>query len=261
MIKINASMDVSGFQKSLTELAGLKKDVPKVLRRVAGNVVKDCVKLTPPFGGAPSSESFNAQRQVGYRSVENDLNKLFKDIDELDVIRNAQPKAVGSRIEKYARQGNSQAVVKMLNSIKIKAVEFAHIPTKELHLLYRTAYGKTRDLRGASIFIKTGLPAYIRSVKKRVGGAKHGWATAVSKLGIKAIPAWIKNQNTPSGSCDIRGEGTERMEITFENNVPYIQRRGRDLRIVKEAFRSTSVRLAKEVQMLMDARMRKAKRA
>ena len=261
MIKINASMDVSGFQKSLTELAGLKKDVPKVVRRVAGNVVKDCVKLTPPFDGAPSSESFNTQRKAGFRAVSNDLNKLFKDVDELEIMKEATKKSIGSRLAKLVKKGDSVGVVRLLNDIKIKAIGFTHTPERDAHLLYRNSYGRTRDLRGSSFFISTGLLAFIKSVQKRVGTAKHGWLKAISILGIKGIPAWIKNQSGATGSCAIKGEGTDKIEVTFENNVPFIQRKGRDLKIVKEAFKSTGVRLAKEVESLIAARMRKAKRA
>ena len=254
-------MDTTSFQRSLNELAGLKKDVPKIVRRVASNVVKDCVKLTPPFGGAPSSESFNEQRKSGNRAVENDLRKLFKDIDELQIVKDAEKKSVGWRLMKLAKKGDSQAIVKFLNSIKIKAVDFAKAPDRESHLLYRTKYGKTRDLRGASFFVLGGLEKYIKSVQARVGTAKHGWLAAINALGIKAIPAWIRNQSGYVGRCKIEGEGTDKFSVTFENTVPYIQRKGRDLQIVKEAFKSTGYRLRKEIESLLDARMQKAKRA
>ena len=61
--------------------------------------------------------------------------------------------------------------------------------------------------------------------------------------------------------CSITGEGTDKFSVTFENTVPYIQRKGRDLQIVKEAFKSIGYRLRKEIESLLDSRMRKAKRA
>lgn len=261
MIFTRASVSTSGFQRSLNSLLELKKDTPKIVRRVAGNVAKDCVKLTPPFGGNPSTETFNEQRRVGRRAIEKDLGRLFESVRDLDIVKNATKGGAGKRLVKLAREGNTQGVVDLLNGLKIRSQAFEPTPQVEAHLKNRNSLGRVKSITGSPVFVLDGVKDFIAGVQQRIGSAKHGWMAAISTLGVKGIPAWVRNQSTSSGRCVVEGEGTSKFSVMFENTVPYIQSRGRDLSIVKSAFQSTAVRLGKEVQAVLSARMRKAKRA
>jgi hypothetical protein len=260
MIKMSASMNTESFQKSLRSLADLKKDVPKLVKRVAANVVKDCMKLTPPFGGAPSSETWGTQKKSGERAVENDLRQIFVKLGDLDAVKMHKTNGVGAALKLYASKGDANAVVKILHNIKINAAGFSIEPRQGDHLAKRTKYGRARK-SGGTYFVDGGLEAYIKTTQKRVGKAKHGWMAAAAALGIKGIPRWIAGQQGPSGDVTITGVGTARFSVVFENTVPYIQSKGADLKIVREAFKSTQVRLDKEVQKILDYRMKKAKAA
>jgi hypothetical protein len=253
-------MDTRGFVKSLRMLAELKKDVPKVVKRVAGNVVKDCMKLTPPFGGAPSSESWGVQKKAGEKAVENDLRKIFVKLGDLDVVQSSKPGSIGAALRRAAKDGDASLVVKLLGKIRIDAAGFSLTPRESDHLAKRTKYGRARK-GGGTYFVNGGIEAFVKATQKRVGKAKHGWQASASALGIKGIPRWIAGQQGPSGAVTITGDGTPRFSVTFENTVPYIQARGGDLRIVASAFKSTTVRLEKEVEKLLAYKMRKAKLA
>jgi len=288
LISTRAKIDTTSFQRSLNELAGLKKDVPRIVRRVASNVVKDCVKLTPPFGGAPSSESFNTQRKIGQNAIKGDIlggrkigggsqksRGIFFDIGDIEI-----ETKTGYKISKKGGEQSFQKLFVTKRGEVYGCEKTDYIPRagfsdmRPRHQAARskitgrvfTAGSSDRTI-GRTRFVDrlvtstAAINQYLKWVYGRVGGAKHGWFAAIQQLGIKGIPQWIRDQDTPKGMCSITGEGTSQVSVTFENTVPYIQRKGRDLQIVKEAFKSTGYRLRKEIESLLDARMRKAKRA
>ncbi len=258
MISMSATMDTSGFQRSLMALVEIKNDAPGIVKRVAGAVVKDCVKLTPPFGKSPSSEKFEDQKKVGFQAVENDVRKVFHDIKDLQIVKERTKGSVGWNLRKAALRGDGTSVLEILKDIKIDATSFDSSPTAEHHLAVRDNRGRTNSKRG-SFWVAGGIAAFTKSIQKHVGKAKHGWSTAIRTLGVKGVPNWVINNDGPSGECLVEGAGTLKFSVTFENTVPYIQRAGRDLGIVSAAFKSTSVRLDREVEKILAYRFKKAK--
>ena len=262
MIRMSANMDTSGFQRSLKELAKLKKDAPKVVKRVAGNVVKDCVKLTPPFGGHAFTETFGAQLKVGRGAVDADIRKVFYAVQELDAVKARTKGSIGWNLWKAAKLGTGQTVLQILENMKLRPTSFGPSPTEAQHASVRDRRGRTKSNRG-SFWVPTSavLNAYIKTVQAHVGKAKHGWMSAVSKLGVRGIPGWVTRQQSTSGTCTVSGEGTLNFAVEFENTVPFIQQKGRELGIMKAAFKSVGNKLQKEVDAIMASRFRKAKRA
>ena len=260
MISASASMDTRGFQRSMDELLKVRPDIAKTVPRVAGQIVKDCVKLTPPFGDHAFTETFGAQLKLGKGAVSSDIRKVFHTIQELDAVKESKKGSIGYALKKAMREGDKPLVIKLLERMKIYPTSFDNEPTQSNHALTRNNKGRTVKSRG-QFWVAGGINDYIRAVQKRVGEAKNGWTAAVRKLRVKGIPAWITRQSGPSGTCEIKGAGTVQVSVTFENTVPFIQAKGRELGIMKAAFRSVGEKLNREVKAILSARFRKAKSA
>lgn len=253
-------MDTRGFQRSMDELLKVRPDISKTVPRVAGQIVKDCVKLTPPFGDHAFTETFGAQLKVGKGAVSNDIKKVFHTIQELDAVKESKKGSIGEALKKAARKGDRNLVILLLERLKLRPTSFDPEPTTAHHGSTRNNKGRTVKSRG-QFFVAGGINDYIRVVQKRVGEAKNGWTASVRKLNVKGIPAWITRQTGPSGTCEIKGAGTVQVSVTFENTVPFIQAKGRELGIMRAAFRSVGVKLEREVKAILAARFRKAKSA
>lgn len=258
MIAMRGIMETEGFQRSLQELLKLKQDIPKVVKRVAGGVVNDCVKLTPPFGGRAFTESWPSQRQMGNRAVENDIRKVFLDIRNLGVVKGRKKNSIGMSLWKASSKSDHGAAIQILLELNIRADSFDDVPTVEKLNSVRDKRGRTSERRG-NFWVKGGIPSLVKQVQKHVGKGKHGWMAAVKQLGVKGIPVWVSRQSNESGACKITGEGTSKFAVEFENTVPFIQRKGRDLGIVKAAFESVRIKLDREVKAILAYRFKKAK--
>ena len=66
------------FNRKIDELIELTgKSAAEVLTSEGRLFTADVIKMTPPFSGAPSTESFNVQRKAGEGAVERDIKRVY----------------------------------------------------------------------------------------------------------------------------------------------------------------------------------------
>lgn len=264
-MSVAVSVDMRGLQKQLQEMAKLRGDTIKPLKDTARQIASDCIRMTPPFGKAVSTESFNTQRDIGRKAVERDIRRTMVPLDSIRLM--SQPdestpekKRLGATIRRLRRAGDWKALSEIIGKLlQIHDLKIAGEADAKFHIQHRTRRGRVerRNVQPVLINRAASIKAYIKKEQDKVGLAKSGWSQAVAILGVKRIPSWITSQNGQGTCIDATGNKL-RPYITFSNDVPFIQESGRELSITRRACANRERNLAKEIQRLTDARVRKA---
>lgn len=216
------------------------REASDVVRQEGKLLVQDLVKLTPPFGPSPNSESFSAQRKVGEKAVERDLTRTFTAIDP-DKIHN--PK-IRERIKALTRKGDVQAIQDLLKQCRIPAAGVILEMTTAQHQARRDGRGRVKRGKRLWIVRERSFGRFLREKKKHVGQSKAGWAAAAAALGLK-LPAWITRHGTGGGSF-----------VETKGNMPKIRIENRqggggsDLRIVERALKNRIRNIGKKLEKI-----------
>ena len=251
------SVDTARFVASVKQLqAASGKEANVILREQAKLLVRDAAKMTPPFGDAPVTESWAAQRKIGQNAVRGDLQRMFVSPNQVEERFSSKDPRFGQRLKKALQSGDIVTANIMLERARMNA-EAAIEPTAGLHRSQRDSKGHVRK-RPRQFFIgnRAALAEYIANRLRFVGLAKSGWAAAASALGL-TLPGWITGLG---GSGGIREETGEKASITVWNAVPYIQKTGADLRIMQRAVNNRLRNFPKQVEKTVAALARKANR-
>jgi hypothetical protein len=71
---VNLSIESKQFARLAAKLTRVTRGKTRnVLKEVARAFVKDCMKMTPPFGDRPVKESWKTQRDIGMAAIKGDL--------------------------------------------------------------------------------------------------------------------------------------------------------------------------------------------
>lgn len=247
-------IDTRGFKRDLYELGRLAGQTTQdVVRGQARLLVRDLIRLTPPFGKAPGTEGLTAQRAIGSNAVRRDIRWGFR--------VPADTNSVGNSLLKYARQGRIEDARKLLDRVKSKALGVLRQPNNAAHREIRDSRGRVRRTERVWL-VGGGVDGYTRKKMAMVGYAKSGWGEAAAKLRVRARdnPSWIRSHNVRGLLVD-QTNSTTRPTVTVGNLVPYIQREGAELRIVQRALRTRERNLRVQVQRMRDALVRGGKTA
>lgn len=235
-----------------------KADAGKTFKRMAGNVVENAMKLTPPFNPPGRwQDSLNSQRSIGNRAVRSDINAAFRPMGALRKWLEDH-KQMGTEENKGLRKHISKLIYEKrwfeLNNILLKLKRSPRIiqsATPELHQKTRGRWGRVRLHAKKDPYFVRDLDtrrALIDYRLSKVGMAKAGWVTAALRLG-KNPPMWIRRHNQPGL---IRfAVGGEWPAITVGNLVPWIQEKGQELLILKRAIDNQSRNLRKELEVVV----------
>jgi hypothetical protein len=224
-------------------IAEFSADIERLVRetgRTALDVVlqegklleQDLVKLTPPFGSAPSTESFNAQRKVGENAVERDVKRVFHIVD-LDSIRSDR---LRDRLRELVRKQDLAGIKAALKDAKIKVNDVVREASADIHEKFRDSRGRVQRPKWIWVASDRSLKRYLKAAKAMVGKAKAGWAAGAQALGVR-LPNWITRHGSGGGSVQI-DRNPQSPQITIRNAVPYIQTAGGDLKVVETAIRN-----------------------
>lgn len=239
------------FRQALRALlADTRKDGKAVLQSEARNFVGDVVRLTPPTGKSPFKENFGVQRAAGLNAIEGDVKRLYSRLDVLKVVTNPTDEKMGKAIRRYRAKGEWDKLQALLQSVlKNRGVRVFQNADPAFHRQNRNRRGRILG-KDRPFFVQnhSTIKKLIVDLQKKVGYAKAGWMKAVIALKVPKIPIWIKKHAGAPGIYRAKLENTSEMSITVGNTVPYIQRSGRDLRIIERALgervRSINIRLA-----------------
>jgi len=254
---------VDKFKRQLQHYrAEFSRNAAVELKRQARLFVFDCIKLTPPFPQtSPNSTSLNAHRAAGDNATFRDIGIVFKPIKEISGPRRGTQqtmKGLGfirdeklrNQVEKYALAGDTHAVMKILERIKVDAGVLQTVDAG-LHKARRDKRGRVRRKgRPWVVLDTTSLKGYIRHKLSHVGMAKSGWQRPYYANGGARLPAWISRH--PVRGIYSSGRDGSGFYERVGNDIPWIQDTGAELRIIGRAtdnrIRNLSIEMAKLVQ-------------
>lgn len=201
----------------------------EVIRQESKLLVQDLVRLTPPFGPAPSTESYGKQREVGEHAVERDVRNVFTVLD-LDKIRN---EGIRERLRLLMRKGDLDGVKGVLKGCKIPVNTVLLEADAGVHEFARDRRGRVQTWKKIYVIRERGVNRYVREMKSHVGRSKAGWAAAAAALGVR-LPSWITRHGTSGGSVRDQTRGNEpKVTIVNEHGGG-----GSDLRVVDRAMKN-----------------------
>ena len=212
------------------------RDSDKVLKDQAKLFVKDLIKVTPPFGKATFSESYNEQRKSGEDAVERDIRKVFIPLRVFaESVSSRNPKlaaailAAGGIVGSNVKTKKSKVVKSSIDMDALDAIfrnmgmegRVVRYVNPEIHQRARGRRGRVKRATPLFVVSEKSLDSYITSVKKDVGKAKSGWLKAAIGLGVAGIPNWIRRHLTPGVFVDKTLANNPEASITVGNLVEY----------------------------------------
>lgn len=258
------------FARDIRRLAQLtRKEAPQVLKSVTRRVVADACALTPPTGKTPLGAAGQARRVAdlpgnskeaetqGKRAIDRDARQLFRGIDSLRMA-NEETK-LGQNLRRLLRAGRFIELQELLKKLGVHVADIqdkASIGTLDF---YRDARGRIRRQGARARFVlvrdERSIARVIRLKQSLVGTAKSGWREAAAMVGLR-LPAWIRKHGgkgiaVPAGTGD-------KTTFTVGNAVRYIQRAGREERIMERALANARRNLPLQIEAILK---RKAKGA
>jgi len=271
-VAINLSIESGQFSRLANKLVKeTRGDTRDVWKEVARAFVKDCMKMTPPFGGQPVKESWKAQRDIGMAAIVGDLfggTRGSQGKTKRVGIFEQMPKAWLDTVIKD--QGDDEATVYWHDKSgkafgaerRLFRPDANSVPMRQHHRRYfqngRMSSAGTKDRHigrwkwiDKMIIPPQAATRYLRLIQSRVGNAKSGWVKAAQGLGLKGVPKWISRQRGASHGIFEIGRAEGWPAYTIGNGVPYIQAKGRELGIIQRAIRFRLVAMRKQLLSTM----------
>lgn len=250
---IDVSFDTRKFNKELNELAGLTQiSNSAIVTRTAKLVVRDAYFLTPPTsrGTLSAKGSGNAKTQfnIGVKAINRDVNRAFRRID--NATEWVKSDRLGVALERVAARGNYKAAEKILKSMGVWFTGVVGFATKARHDTLRVKGTVSKKVRPFFVALGHSVQALIDSRIKDLGKAKSGWVRAMRKLGI-SVPKYVSRHGSPGTFVGIRDK--EAPEISFSNDVSYIQDKGAEMQIMKQSFANRARNMELELTRLWKA--------
>jgi hypothetical protein len=266
---IRAAIDRVQWANQFSRLrAVLGKSIEETLDSQVKLFVRDCIKATPPFThGKNFSESLAKQKEVGERAVQRDLARVYREAGGYKSLTQGR---LARRIARLVMRGDETKAVEELRFVNLNFKVIERRATKGYIESQRNKRGQVPYRKNQVALIHDGqVPAYIAAAFNsknkpedpilrelledrlaRVGNAKSGWALAAKNMGLK-LPKWIKSQKgAASGLFKRTGSGLK-YQITVGNGVPYIQKTGKELGIMKWAMKNRERNIEKQIRMAL----------
>lgn len=227
-------------------------DLGALLRQQTKLVVERCIDLTPPFSGKRLTRMLGggdfgrtSAKKIGEERVRRDIERVFVPVDKLWAWREHE----GFRAA--IRKNDEQAIRAMLGD-KWDLEEIAPLPNPELHRRQRNARGGVVRRPRKQLVTKRGaVEKYVKAAQKNVGYAKAGWNPAARMFGAR-LPAWIDRHNAPGFAVD--NSRSTPMTTRIGNSVPYIQEKGRELRIIELALTGQEKAMLSNIRRILKER-------
>jgi hypothetical protein len=232
-------------------------DLGDLLRQQTGLVVRRVIDLTPPFSstrlermlgsGKGSFGNFQA-RTIGERAVERDIRRVFIPVSELKDWQ----KSV--KFRKAQAANDTETIAKLLKG-KFHFDRVTVDVDAEHHKKSRSHDGRVkRKPHQHLVLVSENIIKYVKRRQAQVGYAKSGWNEAHRKFGVrlKALSGWIKAHHGAGFAEDqTRNRSANDMYTRIGNSVPFIQRKGRELRIMERALADQTKALNANVERIL----------
>ncbi len=253
----NFTIDRTAFAQAAKRLQAARRvSFQKLLRDQAKLFVRDLMKLTPPRGRNPISETYNDQRRRGEKRVTSDIARVFVPAASLKVIEHPQNKELAEQLGKAIRRGDLQAVEVILQRMGIQG-HVALEPDPAVHENARNSRGRVRTRNPTFILRSNSLKRYIKRQVGHVGKAKAGWLPAANALGVET-PQWISRHggSTPGYISD-QSSNPDQPSITVGNLVVYASS-FHDINMIEVALRMREASMKTQTEKIIAGEIRKA---
>ncbi len=256
--------DIDLFQNAIKELATLLgKSVKEVVLDEASFFARDSAKMMPPFGKTPIKESWSAQKKLGERAVDLQVNRAFKPLDYFKKWKNDKVVKAMLRLA-TVKKFNPLAIEHAIRQMGMKRISgVIEKPTEDAHNASRGSDGRVRK-RQAQWFVrrKADVDRYAKSQLAELGKMKDGWMVALSKIDamrkkVTAVPAWITRHNETRGTLDIHEADKGDFGLVASNTVAYAQKHASQA--WKQALQARYIGAQKRAYMTLKAMERKAR--
>lgn len=217
------TMDLRGFNESVARLRSVnKRETTDFLRRLAVELLKYLVRLTPPSGGHAFTETFGTQKKAGEQAVRGDITKGFESLNKLAMMRTPTGR-LGRRLKQVIRDGRPALASHILRNAGgiIRSSGIIDEVTPHIHHRLRNRRGRITTDDPFLVIKQSSITQRIKNVQKRVGYAKAGWGEAMKGLRVfSKYPKWITQHNTP-GTFMESGVFSLKYTIRMQNRVKY----------------------------------------
>jgi hypothetical protein len=258
------------FAQDIKRLAQLtRKTAPEILKQAARAVVADACALTPPTGKTPlgaaggkrtlaslPGNSKEAEKQ-GKDAIARDARSLFRPIDSLRLAN--EDTKLGQNLRRLLRAGRFVELQELLRKLGVHVADIQHDASVGTLDFYRDARGRIRRKGTRARFVlvrnERSIARVIRVKQALVGTAKSGWRAAAAMVGLR-LPAWIsKHGGTGIASAS---NSPDKPEFTVGNAVRYIQRAGREEKIMERAIGNVRRNLPLQIEAILKRKARGA---
>lgn len=214
------TIDTTGFARGMrAQSAYFQKSAKEILTKQGRLLVRDLIKLTPPFDNKHSiSTSLNVHRRIGDFVVARDIGRVFRPLSGLGVWKNPTNKNLSDQIKYHAkglrpprsgrparikngryvptRATRSQEALKKLLARAGIHREVVWNATREVHQAARGRRGRVhQDNWFKYVVNEKSIKRYVKQRQRSVGFAKAGWRAGAKALGFH-LPPWIKRHFT-----------------------------------------------------------------
>lgn len=250
---ITGEVKIERLTERIPKFAALMgKTVAEVMKQQVRLFVKDVVKLTPPFRSWSVRESWSEQRKAGELAVSNDIQRVFKPLEDLRTYDSST--RFGQAYTQAVNESRSDTLDVLLQrslargGVSKDLADSARSSVQPLNPLHHTQQrnkrGRVRRNPRVYLVKKREILKYIKEVWKQVGRLKGGWGAAAAKYGV-SLPGWITRH--ASGSV-LEKLTTQNPSIMVRNDVPYIAEQNKGDRLVNEAIKRRDEAMARQME-------------
>lgn len=254
---IDAEVNSARLEASIVKFAAAtRRTVGDVLRDVMKALVRDIVKLAPPFKSLSVRESFGEQRRIGEQAVKSDIERVFLPLESLRIY-NSETR-LGKEI-KRATDNNRKDVLEILfqRSLKRGAISpqlmdavddsnFLATVNPADHKSQRNKRGRVRKDPRRFAVRQSAIDRYVKTMQKRVGKLKAGFSAAAQKFGV-SLPSWIRRHSNGGQVVD-QSNSILNPFILLRNTVSYVADQNSTLRFAAIAMRNQAGKIERQLE-------------
>jgi len=264
-VKITVKTDTSDLRAKLRQFElVVGREMSGAVRQFARKACVYLANATQPYSGkGEDGKSRNKQaKALGERAVQVDISKVFYTPRSGGFARALKERVANSnrsgdakiafneRLDRYIAGGNKNALRKIVRDFNWQGVIDRVDPA--LHQKARSgARQKVNKRRGQMYMVlgdTRGILDYTKTIQKRVGIAKSGWAACAQQISVDqkqksttGIPAWVtRHASGREGTIVDQSRDRRNPRVTMTNNIPWASQ------VLSDSAKKESLRLAKE---------------
>lgn len=165
-------------------------------------------------------EKGEAGKAKGESNIEAKVFAIYWPIGAAWSLLEAHKAGYGKAFVRMIKEGKYSDAAGFLSKYSRKKFEVGNFDGGRLHKDQAFQKGRVKN-RMVVIDFNSTVPKYLKSVKKRVGYAKAGFATAARQLGgTRGIPGYASRHKSAPGTGSVTGDG-HKLTVVITNGVKY----------------------------------------